>query len=174
MDAMKMSASATCETGREGKGLMSMSEPVRASRSSCQPGKVARRRKVTKARMMATILWEGLVSKSFSWLYEDVNLQEVREDNGILERRGNPDQVQRVLVDVDTLRQRRGIVGAQEGAVGVCAETEVSHAHLELRLAYNVGDGGRHTRVDLGRVVIGRVVIVVEIDQENAGDERRG
>ena len=56
MEAMKMSARATCETGREGKGLMSMSEPVRASCSSCQPGKVARRRKVTKARTMATML----------------------------------------------------------------------------------------------------------------------
>lgn len=56
IEAMKMRARATCETGREGKGLMSMSEPVRASRSSCQPGKVARRRKVTKARMIATML----------------------------------------------------------------------------------------------------------------------
>ena len=55
-EAMKMRARATCETGREGKGLMSMSEPVRASRSSCQPGKVARRRKVMKARTMATML----------------------------------------------------------------------------------------------------------------------
>lgn len=51
-----MRASATCETGREGKGLTSTSEPVRASRSSCQPGKVARRMKVMKARIMATIL----------------------------------------------------------------------------------------------------------------------
>lgn len=56
MEAMKMRARATCETGREGKGLMSMSLPVRASCSSCQPGKVARRRKVTKARTMATML----------------------------------------------------------------------------------------------------------------------
>lgn len=56
MEAMKIRARATCETGREGKGLMSMSEPVRASCSSCQPGKVARRRKVTKARTMATML----------------------------------------------------------------------------------------------------------------------
>lgn len=55
IDAMKISASATCETGREGKGLTSTSEPC-ASVSSCQPGKVARRMKVTKARMMATIL----------------------------------------------------------------------------------------------------------------------
>jgi hypothetical protein len=33
-----------------------MSLPVEALCSSCQPGNVARRRKVTKARMMAMIL----------------------------------------------------------------------------------------------------------------------
>lgn len=54
-EAMKIKASATCDTGREGKGLTSRSEP-RSSVSSCQPGKVARRRKVTKARTMATML----------------------------------------------------------------------------------------------------------------------
>jgi len=54
-EAMKIRASATCETGREGKGLTSLSEP-RSSVSSCQPGKVASRRNVTKARTMATML----------------------------------------------------------------------------------------------------------------------
>ncbi|KAH9826383.1 hypothetical protein Tdes44962_MAKER03515 [Teratosphaeria destructans] len=58
MEEMKMRARATWETGREGKGLMSMSEPVRASCSSCQPGKVAKRRKVMKARTMAMMLWD--------------------------------------------------------------------------------------------------------------------
>lgn len=56
MEAMKMSASATCDTGREGNGFTSTSEPVRRSRSSCHPGKVASRMKVMKARMMATML----------------------------------------------------------------------------------------------------------------------
>lgn len=60
MEAMKMSASATCDTGREGNGLMSMSDPVLASCSSCHPGKVARRRKVMNARTMATMLIELL------------------------------------------------------------------------------------------------------------------
>lgn len=54
-EAMKIRASATWETGREGKGLTSLSEP-RSSVSSCQPGKVARRRKVIKASTMATML----------------------------------------------------------------------------------------------------------------------
>jgi hypothetical protein len=35
---------------------MSMSLPVLASRSSCQPGNVARRRKQTNARITATML----------------------------------------------------------------------------------------------------------------------
>lgn len=51
----KMRASAAWETGRDGKGLTSTSEPD-SSRSSCQPGKVARRRKQKKARMTATML----------------------------------------------------------------------------------------------------------------------
>ena len=62
IEATKINARAICETGREGKGLTSRSEPC-SSISSCQPGKVARRRKQTKARTMATIL----VCTSASW-----------------------------------------------------------------------------------------------------------
>lgn len=56
-EAMKTSAKADCETGREGKGFTSTSDPVARSRSSCQPGKEARRRKQRKAKMMAMILF---------------------------------------------------------------------------------------------------------------------
>ena len=52
---MKMRAREIWETGREGKGLTSRSSP-RSSSSSCQPGKVASRMKVMKARTIATIL----------------------------------------------------------------------------------------------------------------------
>lgn len=55
MEAMKMMARATCDTGRLGKGFTSRSDPSLSS-SSCQPGKVARRRKQMKAKMMAMIL----------------------------------------------------------------------------------------------------------------------
>lgn len=55
MEAMKIMARAICETGLEGNGLISRSEPSESS-SSCQPGKVARSRKQTKAKMMAMIL----------------------------------------------------------------------------------------------------------------------
>lgn len=60
-DATKMSARATWDTGREGKGLTSRSEP-RSSVSSCQPGKVARRTKQTNARIIATILFTAYIS----------------------------------------------------------------------------------------------------------------
>lgn len=55
MDAMKMMASAICETGRDGNGLTSRSEPSESS-SSCHPGKVARSRKHRNAKMMAMML----------------------------------------------------------------------------------------------------------------------
>ena len=54
-EEMNIRARATWETGRDGNGLTSRSEP-RSSVSSCQPGKVARRTKHMKARIMATIL----------------------------------------------------------------------------------------------------------------------
>jgi hypothetical protein len=56
MDAMNMIASATWDTGRDGNGLTSRSRPVTSS-SSCQPGKVARSNRQTKAKMIATMLW---------------------------------------------------------------------------------------------------------------------
>lgn len=55
MDEMKMMEMAICETGRDGKGLTSRSEPSELS-SSCQPGKVAKRRRQRKAKMMAMML----------------------------------------------------------------------------------------------------------------------
>lgn len=54
-EEMKMSASAAWETGRDGKGLTSTSEPESPT-SSCQPGNVAKRMKQKKARITATIL----------------------------------------------------------------------------------------------------------------------
>ena len=101
-------------------------------------------------------------------------LQEIGEDDGVLERCRYPDQVQRILVDVDALRESSGIVRAQECAVGVCAEAEVANADFERCLSDNVGNGCCDAGIDLCRIVIGRVVIVVEVDEEDAGDQRRG
>jgi len=55
IEAMNIMARAIWETGREGKGLTSRSEPE-SSASSCQPGKVARRRRQMKANTIAIIL----------------------------------------------------------------------------------------------------------------------
>lgn len=55
IEAMKIIASATCETARDGKGLTSRSDPSKST-SSCHPGKVARRRKQMKAKISAIML----------------------------------------------------------------------------------------------------------------------
>ena len=67
--ATKISASADWETGREGNGLISRTLSSSLSYSSCQPGKVARRMKQTKEKIMATILKGGcmLVEGIFTW-----------------------------------------------------------------------------------------------------------
>jgi hypothetical protein len=54
-EAIKIRARAAWETGREGNGLTSCSDPE-ASVSSCQPGNVASRMKQMNARMTATML----------------------------------------------------------------------------------------------------------------------
>lgn len=105
----------------------------------------------------------------FSRLYS----QKIREHDCILECCRHPDQVQRVLVDVDAFRESGGVVRAQESTVCVGAEAEVANTNFKRCLSDNVGNGGCHTGVDLCRVVVGRVVVIVEIDEEDAGDKRR-
>lgn len=103
-----------------------------------------------------------------------VDLQKIGEHDGIFECVRDPDQVQRILVDVDALCECGGIVGAEERAVGVGAEAKVSDTHFELSPADNVGDGGCDTGINLCGVIVGGVVLIVEVDQEDAGNERRG
>lgn len=104
----------------------------------------------------------------------EICLQKIGEDDGVLERCRNPDQVQRILVDVDALSEGSGIVRAQESTIGVRAESEVSNTNFERCLSDDVGNGCCDAWVDLCWVVIGRVVIVVEVDEEDAGDQWRG
>ena len=111
-EAMKMSARATWDTEREGKGLTSRSEP-RSSTSSCQPGKVRRRRKQTKARTMATILFLSLVSSLLTPIdKEGNNLHKIRKNNGILKRTRYPYQIQWILIHANLIRQTTGIITA--------------------------------------------------------------
>jgi hypothetical protein len=60
--AMNMMARAIWDTGRLGKGFTSRSEP--STSSSCQPGKVASRRRQMNANMMATILQKDLSTRN--------------------------------------------------------------------------------------------------------------
>ena len=100
-------------------------------------------------------------------------LQEIGENDGVLECRCNPDQVQWILVDVNALRKSGGIVRAEESTVCVCAQSEVSNADFQRCLPNNVGNRCCDTRIDLCRVVIGSIIIVVEVDEEDARNERR-
>ena len=128
---------------------------------------------MTKARMMATMLRE-LLARCLEDERRRRCLQEVGENDGVLEGRCHPDQVQWILVDVDALRKSGGIVRAKESTVCVCAQSEVSNTNFERCLSDDVGNGCCDAWVDLCWVVIGRVVIVVEVDEEDAGDQWRG
>lgn len=189
MEAMKMMARATCDTGRLGKGLTSRSEPKEPS-SSCQPGKVARRRKQMKAKMMAMILGGERVSgqldcsfsarclfSSFSrtkpkeWEGEKQNgenVHEIWEHDHILELARQPDEVERVLVDAHLLGQGGSVVGAEPGAaVRVDADAKVAHAGLELGVAGDALDLRVGGVVDLSGVGVRRVVVIVEGEEED-------
>lgn len=98
------------------------------------------------------------------------NIHQIRENNHILELRGEPDQIQRVLVDADLLRQSRGIVRAQPGAaVRVYADAKEADAGLQSRVARDALDLGEDGVVDLRCVWHWRVVVVVERQQEDVG-----
>lgn len=79
-----------------------------------------------------------------------VDLQKIREHNCILEGRGNPDQVEWILVDRDNLGQRGGVGVANERAtVRLNADTKVSHTNFQDGGTDNVGHGRHHPGVDL-------------------------
>ena len=99
-EAMKMSARAAWETGREGNGLTSCSDPE-GSVSSCQPGNVASKMKHMNARMTATILYQDISTPDYRRKDETGTvscLHEIRENNSIFESRCNPDEIQRILI----------------------------------------------------------------------------
>lgn len=98
------------------------------------------------------------------------NIHQIRENDRVLERARDPDEVQRVLIDADLAGERAGVVRAQEGAaVRVDADAEVADADFELGAADDGGDGVGDARVDLGGVEGRWVFLVVERYQEYAG-----
>lgn len=94
-EAINIVAKATCETGLDGKGLTSLSEPS-ADISSCHPGNVARRMNVRNARTMAMMLES--VSQRALMERVHLDLHEIWKDDGVFEGLSNPDQIQRVLI----------------------------------------------------------------------------
>ena len=81
IEEKKQKNAATCETGRDGNGLISISLPVRASCSSCQPGKVEIRRIASvDMRLETTLCFVSGLSALPSTGRTD-NLLEPREQN---------------------------------------------------------------------------------------------
>ena len=78
------------------------------------------------------------------------------------------------MVDIDLLSKKGGIIGAEKVSSVWCnAQAKVSDAHLQLCLTHNVGNGGSNARVDLCGVVAWCVRSVKEVDEEDAGYQRR-
>lgn len=104
---------------------------------------------------------------------DDGDDEEVWKDHGVFERVGDPDEVERILVDGDLLGEERGVVGAEEVvADGVThAETKVSDSDFHACGSHDVLNCGGDTRVDLSGIVGGCVSLVVEGYEEDAGDE---
>jgi hypothetical protein len=98
--------------------------------------------------------------------------KEVREDNGVLECRCDPHEVEGILVDVQVVHERSGVVGADVATtVPVDANTEVADADTKLGVADDVRDSLSDTGIDLFRSVGGSVLFVPQRDEEDAWDE---
>ena len=178
IDEMKMRARAIWLTGREGNGFTSMSEPA-SSRSSCQPGKVARMMKQMNERTIATMLFKETVSfissKSSRTRRRELDLQQVGKDDAILERLRHPYQIQRILIHADLLRQRGGVIAAQEAAtIRRYADAKVAHSDFKLCIADDVGYCGDDAWIYLCGIEDGCVGLVEEGDEEDAGYEWGG
>ena len=79
-----------------------------------------------------------------------MHVHEVGEDDVGLERAGDPDEIQWILIDADLSCQTAGIVAAQPSStVRVDADAKVADAGLQLGMADDVGNGRRDAGVDL-------------------------
>lgn len=104
----------------------------------------------------------------------DGHNEEVGEDDGILESRCDPDQIERILVHGDALDQSCRVVGTDVvAAVLVDTYTKVAYTHAKLCIADNVCDGSSNTGIDLFGGVGGCVLFVPHGNEEDAGYERR-
>lgn len=120
--------------------MTSRSEPS-SSRSSCQPGNVARRRKQANARIMATILKSDVSEIFAERTTRERHSHQVRKHDTVFESIGHPYQIQGILVHGYLCRQTRGIVTAQKrSTIRIDAYAKVANTDFELRLSDNVGN----------------------------------
>lgn len=96
-----------------------------------------------------------------------LDLQQIRENNGVLKRRRNPYQIQRILIDSHNLRQRRRVCVANIRArVRLDADPKVSDSDLHLCSTHDVCGSCHDTRVDLRGVEYRAVFRVVHRYEE--------
>jgi hypothetical protein len=83
-------------------------------------------------------------------LYREKYSQQIRKNNHILELTSQPDQVQRILIDLYPVGQGSSIVAAQPRAtLGTDADAEKPNTRLEARVADQVADLRVNIVVDL-------------------------
>lgn len=100
--------------------------------------------------------------------------EEVGKDDGVLERRRYPYQVQRVLVDAHQVSKCRGILIAHPSStVGSYADAKVSHSDIEIGIPNDVCDCSCDSWVDLCGAEDWWIFLVVEGDEVDVGNERR-
>lgn len=66
------------------------------------------------------------------------------------------------------------LLHSQEPPSGADADAEIANARLQAGAADDVGDGVVDVVVDLRRVWDGRVALIIQGEEEDIGDERRG
>jgi len=89
----------------------------------------------------------------------------------------HPDQIQRILIYADLLRQKSGIVRAEIVSIGSVwgdADAKVADTDFKRGLADNVCNGSSDAGVDLCGRVGWDIVVVVEVYEEDVGYERGG
>lgn len=107
--------------------------------------------------------------------YKLYHLHQVRKHNHVLELGSQPDEIERILVHRDLLGQGRRIVTTKpRAAVRVDADAKVADARLQMGISSNVVEGGVEVVVDLRGVGMRLIGLVVDGEQEDAGDQRRG
>lgn len=100
------------------------------------------------AKTIATILPFTLVF--WSSKYGEGGLHQIWKHNHILELTSQPNQIERILINTDFIRQSRSVVTAKpRSSIWIDAYTEVAYACGESGATDDIADGGVHVEVRL-------------------------